>query len=464
MIEIVDMDERLNNEEFDVKRVDGNATPVDSNKIKLKITSFAVIMEVQDAYIQKEIEDKKREQQELEAKVTSGTGVKNLKTAKKDLSTLRQAMQEVRSLEDAYREFSEARQRFLALAKKALKLPKENFEQLAQDGWIEIEDENKKQEVIDLQTLAEAQEDVQSAITDEKDNDIFSSVDSNLIKEEVEKMMNRDITCYHNFGDVVALNIDADNFDEAVSEIAEDTKNEVDERKANEVTPNHMKDLFTKQEEIKQEKPTSEPEQDEKSDTPDSPTIDFNIPSIAGETGEWTPVQPPATNENKSFEGFDGDTSIENFIKDLEDRNERLKSHGEELNSKISDVKEEQTKAAEKQEQAKKEREAAKKRAEDTKRQIELLNTYRPKMDELRKANEEQEKLNSAKEAELQKENETLATINSETTAIETETAAYDEEASQSLEELRRLRAEFVGNKYPEDDSQYDTPLKARIK
>lgn len=442
------MSEKLDNEEFRVVGLDNlEVIKGDANKLKLLITSYATIMEVQDAYIQKDLDEKKNKQQELEEKVASGNLEKNeLKAAKKDLSLLKQ---EIRSLEDAYREFSEARQRFLALAKKALKLPKENFEQLAQDGWIKIEDENKKQEVIDLQRLAEAQEDVQSALIDEKDNDIFSSVDSNLIKEEVEKMMNRDITSSKNYGDTVARNIDADNFDETVSEIAEDIKNEVDERKANEVTPDLMKDLF-----IKQEEPTSEPEQDEKSDTPDSPTIDFNIPSIAGETGEWTPVQPPATNENKSFEGFDGDTSIENFIKDLKDRNERLKSHGEELNSKISNVKEEQTKAAEKQEQAKKEREAAKQRAEDTKRQIELLNTYRPKMDELRKANEEQEKLNSAKEAELQKENKTLATINSETTAIEAETAAYDEEASQSLEELRRLRAEFAGTGYDSGDTQ----------
>lgn len=442
------MSEKLDNEEFRVVGLDNlEVIKGDANKLKLLITSYATIMEVQDAYIQKDLDEKKNKQQELEEKVASGNLEKNeLKAAKKDLSLLKQ---EVRSLEDAYREFSEARQRFLALAKKALKLPKENFEQLAQDGWIKIEDENKKQEIIDLQRLAEAQEDVQSTLIDEKDNDIFSSVDSNLIKEEVEKMMNRDITSSKNYGDTVARNIDADNFDETVSEIAEDIKNEVDERKANEVTPDLMKDLFTKQ-----EKPTSEPEQDEKSDTPDSPTIDFNIPSIAGKTGEWTPVQPPATNENKSFEGFDGDTSIENFIKDLEDRNERLKSHGEELNSKISNVKEEQTKAAEKQEQAKREREEAKKRKDEVKRQIELFNSYKPKMDELRKANEEQEKLNSDKEAELKKENEALATINSETTAIETETAAYDEEASQSLEELRRLRAEFAGTGYDSGDTQ----------
>ena len=77
-------------------------------------------------------------------------------------------------------------------------------------------------------------------------------------------------------------------------------------------------------------------------------------------------------------------------------------------------------------------------------------------MDGLRRANEEQAKINSDKEGELEKENETLATINSEITAIETETAAYDEEASQSLEELIRLRAEFAGTKYPgDDDGQY---------
>jgi len=430
-------EKKLDNEEFRVVGLDNlEVIKGDANKLKLLITSYATIMEVQDAYIQKDLDEKKNKQRELEEKVASGNLEKNeLKDAEKDLSLLKQ---EVRSLKKAYDEFSEARQRFLAIAKKALKLPKENFEQLAKDGWTEIEDTDKKKEVIDLQELSKAQEDAQNAITDAKYNDIFSSVDSNLIKEEVEKMMNRDITSSRKYGDTVARNIDADNFDENVSEIAEDIKNEVDKKKRQEIKDDNVDDIIN----------------EAKTLVAESPTIEFNVPPITSETGEWTPVQPPVTDENKSFEGFDGDTSIESFMKDLEERNERLKSHGEELNSKISDVKEEQTKAAEKQEQAKKEREAAKKRAEDTKRQIELLNTYRPKMDELRKANEEQEKLNSVKEAELQKENETLATINSETTAIETETAAYDEEASQSLEELKRLRAEFAGTKYDSGDTQ----------
>lgn len=423
-------EKKLDNEEFRVVGLDNlEVIKGDANKLKLLITSYATIMEVQDAYIQKELDEKKNKQQELEEKVASGNLERNeLKDAKKDLSLLKQ---EVRSLEDAYREFSEARQRFLALAKKALKLPKENFEQLAKDGWIEIEDIDKKKEVIDLQELSKAQEDAQNAITDEKDNDIFSSVDSNLIKEEVEKMMNRDITSSKNYGDTVARNIDADNFDETVSEIAEDIKNEVDERKANEVTPNHMKDLFTKQEEIKQEKPTSEPEQDEKSDTPDSPTIDFNIPSIAGETGEWTPVQPPATNENKSFEGFDGDTSIADYISKLEEETQEIKASREK-------TKDEKEQALQETTEAEKARDKAKAKSEKTRNDVEEFKKYMPRIKEAQEAKRKEEEALKTEMAEL-------ASINLKKTALETEIAEYDEETRKSLEELREIKAILNG-------------------
>ena len=432
------MSEKLDNEEFRVVGLDNlEVIKGDANKLKLLITSYATIMEVQDAYIQKDLDEKKNKQRELEEKVASGNLEKNeLKAAKKDLSLLKQ---EVRSLEDAYREFSEARQRFLALAKKALKLPKENFEQLAQDGWIKIEDENKKQEVIDLQTLAEAQEDVQSAITDEKDNDIFSSVDSNLIKEEVEKMMNRDITSSKNYGDTVARNIDADNFDETVSEIAEDIKNEVDERKANEVTPNHMKDLFTKQEEIKQEKPTSEPEQDEKSDTPDSPTIDFNIPSITGETGEWTTVQPPATNENKSFEGFDGDTSFKQFLTSRQEEIDRKSIEVNELESNVGELE----KTADDKKAILEEETNKSKNAEADMALIEQ------QLEELKRLDEEEKRL-SAQESELnekqQKLNDEISEYDEKIGMIQQQNAAKLERYKAMQEEIKKYLGKYSDN------------------
>ena len=440
-------EEKLHNREYDVKRVDGEATnsndPVKGNynKIKLKITSYAVTMEVQEAFMQEEIEENKNKLQELEEKVSAANNTE-VESIEDDIYFLKQ---EIRSLEEDYKDFSVAHQRFLALAKKALKLPEENLKELAETGSTKLDNEKGEKEIIDLEDLKEAKEDAQNAITDEKGFDIFSSVDSNLIKEEVEKMMNNKITSTKTYGDTVVRNIDADNFDDTVSEIAEDVKNEINEIKDNEVTTDHMKDLFSSQ---------------EKNDVnEDSHTIDFDVSPAEAKIGEWVNEQTP--DDNKSFTGFDNDNSIEEFIKDLENKNERLKAHGEELNSQLSGVKEEQIKATEKKEAAERGREEAKRRKEEAKKQVELITSYKPKMDALRKANAEQEKINSDKEEELRKENETLATINSETTAIETETAIYDEETSKALEELKRLRAEFAGTEY--NDSSNSTTINDEI-
>ena len=440
-------EEKLHNREYDVKRVDGEATnsndPVKGNynKIKLKITSYAVNMEVQEAFMQEEIEENKNKLQELEEKVSVANNTE-VESIEDDIYFLKQ---EIRSLEEDYKDFSVAHQRCIILAKKALKLPEENLKELAETGSTKLDNEKGEKEIIDLEDLKEAKEDAQNAITDEKGFDIFSSVDSNLIKEEVEKMMNNKITSTKTYGDTVVRNIDADNFDDTVSEIAEDVKNEINEIKDNEVTTDHMKDLFSSQ---------------EKNDVnEDSHTIDFDVSPAEAKTGEWVNEQTP--DDNKSFTGFDNDNSIEEFIKDLENKNERLKAHGEELNSQLSGVKEEQIKATEKKEAAERGREEAKRRKEEAKKQVELITSYKPKMDALRKANAEQEKINSDKEEELRKENETLATINSETTAIETETAIYDEETSKALEELKRLRAEFAGTEY--NDSSNSTTINDEI-
>ncbi len=407
-------EKKLDNEEFRVVGLDNlEVIKGDANKLKLLITSYATIMEVQDAYIQKELDEKKNKQQELEEKVASGNLEKNeLKDAEKDLSLLKQ---EVRSLEDAYREFSEARQRFLALAKKALKLPKENFEQLAKDGWTEIEDTDKKKEVIDLQELSKAQEDAQNAITDAKYNDIFSSVDSNLIKEEVEKMMNRDITSSRKYGDTVARNIDADNFDENVSEIAEDIKNEVDKKKRQEIKDDNVDDIIN----------------EAKTLVAESPTIEFNVPPIASETGEWTPVQPPVTDENKSFEGFDGDTSIADYISKLEEETQEIKASREK-------TKDEKEQALQETTEAEKARDKAKAKSEKTRNDVEEFKKYMPRIKEAQEAKRKEEEALKTEMAEL-------ASINLKKTALETEIAEYDEETRKSLEELREIKAILNG-------------------
>lgn len=452
-------EKKLDNAEYKVKRTDGNVLSGDSNKIKLKITSYAIIMEVQEAYMQEEIKEEikaqEEKQKELEQKLENDNlSFKEKREIKKELSFI---SEELNIRNEIYAEFSKSRKRFLELAKKALKLPEENLKQLGETGWLEIEGEKVN--------IDKEYEDIQNKLMDAQDNEIvFTNVDTDAIKEEVERAMgekDKEVPSeYANNGDFISQHITADNFDESVHAAAEDIKEAVDDKKTEEITDKDLDDLFenvralsTEEPKATKEEPTIEFNPFKPKDTKtESPTIDFNVPPIASETGEWTIPQP--TNDNKSFAGFDNDKSIESFIKGLEDRNASLKSHGEELNSKISEVKAERTEATNKQEQAKREREEAKKRKDEVKRQIELFNSYKPKMDELRKANEEQEKLNSDKEAELKKENEALAAINSETTTIETETAAYDEETSKALEELKKLRAEFAGTGYDSGDTQ----------
>lgn len=432
--------EKQDNEEFKVISMDPEVIKGDANKLKLLITSYAAIMEVQDAYMQEEIEAKEEEAKRVEAQIASGKLTESgVESKKEELAAL---ADQIETLSEVYAEFSKSRTRFMDLAKKALRLPSANFEQLAEKGYTQISGEK-----IELSSLASSYETAQKTLTDEENKDVFSSIDKEGIKKEIERVINEseymvdeETEEKNSAKDYI---IGTEDFDETVSELAKFVKGNIDDK--NNDKYKEVGDIIV-EEALKTAKANDD-------------TVEIKT---AGESQTAHEDGQEYDEDAATYEGnwagdsidFDDDKSIESFIEALKNENESLKAHGEELSSRISDVKEEQTKAAEKQEQAKKELEAAKKRAKDTKRQIELLNTYRPRMDELRKANKEQEKLNRAKEAELKKENETLATINSETTAIKTETVAYDEEASQSLEELKRLRAEFAGTGYDNGDTQ----------
>lgn len=454
------IEEKQNNEEFKVISMDPEVIKGDANKLKLLITSYAAIMEVQDAYMQEEIEAKEEEAKRVEVQIASGKLTESgVESKKEELAAL---TDQIKGLKEVYEKFSESRTRFMDLAKKALRLPSENFKQLAEKGYTQISDEK-----IELSSLASSYETAQKTLTDEENVDVFSNINNEDIKKEIERVINEEVYTDDKTGEEKPVKdynineVDADSFDKNASELANFVKSNIDDKNNKELNEAGS-EIF--EEALKAAKANDDTEakktsEEAQTDHEDEKEYDEEVDTQTNIIPITVPFGDNATYEGNWAEdsiNFDDDKSIESFIKDLKRKNESLKAHGEELNSKISDVKEEQTKAAEKQEQAIKEREAAKKRAEDTKRQIELLNTYRPEMDELRKANEEQEKLNSAKEEELRKENEALAEINIKTTAIETETAAYDEEASQSLEELKKLRAEFAGTKYPgDDDGQY---------
>ena len=107
------MDEKLNNEDFVVKRVDGNVLDGDSNKIKLKMVSFATVMEVQEEFIEREL---KSMDAEISAMVRNGGDDKQID----------EAINAHLDFVDIRDDFLKSKKRFISMAKKALKLPERN--------------------------------------------------------------------------------------------------------------------------------------------------------------------------------------------------------------------------------------------------------------------------------------------------------------------------------------------------
>ena len=418
------MSEKLHNSELDATHVSGTATNSNdpkkgnSNKIKLKMTSYAVIMEVQEAFMQEELEKQNEELNKLEAS-TSDASLTD-EEQKEINSNIASLKADIDSMKKVYDEFSNARVRFTEMSKKALKVHEDNIEQMKEnDEELAKEPELKA----DFSTYKEAQK----VLKDAQEANIFSNVDSEAIKEEVNRVMSEktieDNKENGNNNNYSAPNITSDNFSETITSIAQDVK----------ATPSEKSVLST----------------------PLSVDAFLNEGLNIGGSGGIFDGSTPASVEKSGLNviNFDDDKSIEAYLNNLEKETDRLKATGDELTSKLSNLLDEKTMATKKQKEAEQAREEAKRKYEEAIRQQALLNSYKPEIDKLRKIMEEQANLNSDKEAELRRENEALASIYSKTNDIEAETTGYGEKTSAILNELKKLREEFAGTPYNGGDS-----------
>ncbi len=418
------MSEKLHNSELDATHVSGTATNSNdpkkgnSNKIKLKMTSYAVIMEVQEAFMQEELEKQNEELNKLEAS-TSDASLTD-EEQKEINSNIASLKADIDSMKKVYDEFSNARVRFTEMSKKALKVHEDNIEQMKEnDEELAKEPELKA----DFSTYKEAQK----VLKDAQEANIFSNVDSEAIKEEVNRVMSEktieDNKENRNNNNYSTPNITSDNFSETITSIAQDVK----------ATPSEKSVLST----------------------PLSADAFLNEGLNIGGSGDIFDGSTPASVEESGLNviNFDDDKSIEAYLNNLEKETDRLKATGDELTNKLSNLLEEKTMAAKKQEEAKQAREEAERKYKEALRQKDLLNSYKPEIDKLRRIMEEQASLNSDKEDELRRENEALTGIYSKTNAIEAETTDYDKKTSAILNELKELRKEFAGTPYNGGDS-----------
>lgn len=238
------MKEKLENDVFKIIDIDENVLAGDANKLKLLITSYAVIMEVQAAYMEEEVEKKREEQRGLEVELEMSDG-KNAKEIKQRINEL---SKEINIMDKAIYDFNKSHQRFMSLAHKALSLPDKNFQKLAENGWGGSRI-NPSVYLVDLQnTVKESQDSIvrTSKKTDEKGkkyeekHDIFSNIDTDAIKQEVENVLNKktngklddEDNKYGTLGDFIVSNVNAETFDADVKDLATEIKKQLDESKA----------------------------------------------------------------------------------------------------------------------------------------------------------------------------------------------------------------------------------------
>ena len=498
------MDEKLNNEDFVVKRVDGNVLDGDSNKIKLKMVSFATVMEVQEEFIERELNSMKTEMEEAR-NAGDDKRVDKIFADYYGMITIRN-------------DFLESKKRFMSIAKKALKLPERNLEELASKCVTEY-----KGEKISM-------EDINSAANEtDKYANAFANIDSETIKREVENVINSQ-------GDYIAENVNADNFegtvklasDEVIKNIDEKqsekaTSNDVDATKPEEdtkITKDDLANIFANPDLVKtddgmiDDQPDSSEEKEEETVKKEETGMFSNADSVVENTVEETKVEEKGTDDNtysmstennplftsqdtfmpsddfdifknatfapaiemneesvkeeevktidentlkvedSSAIDFGNDKSMQELLESLQKSNKELENRSQELTSSISSAKSQVDVATKAKTEAERKREAAKKNAEEAKRQVELFKSYMPKIQDERRLQAERKKTIQGQEDELQRTRDELTSINNATDVYKKDTDRFNEEYANYLEELRKLRSSLTG-----DSDSFDVDL-----
>lgn len=468
--------EKQDNEEFKVISMDQEVIKGDANKLKLLITSYAAIMEVQDAYMQEEIKTKEKEAERIEAQIASGNlteaGVEN---KKEELAAL---TDQIRSLKEVYDKFSESRTRFMDLAKKALRLPSANFEQLAAKGYTMISGEK-----IELSSLASSYETAQKTLTDEENVDVFSNINNEDIKKEIERVINEEVYTDDNTGkekpvkDYNINEVDADSFDKNTLELANFVKSNIDDKnnkELNEAGSEIFEEALkaakanddTKDKKTAEEAQNDHEDEQEYDEELDNQTkiipIDIPFGDSAEYEGDWAESDMTKDNQeqeasnrhyttlrqtdqnNKKTVDFNGDTAFQQF---LASRQEGLSEKSSAISSLRTEVDTLEQTAKDKKERL---AEATRKSEQDA-ADMEIM---AKQLEELKRLDEEENKLSS----EETKLNDRKSELNSEISGYDEQIDVIEKQNAANLEKYKAMQEEinkYIKGKTPDDDGQY---------
>lgn len=262
------MDNRQNNQDFTLVSAPGQSLSGNANKIKLKMVSYAAILEVQAAFMEEEVLKKQEEWSKNTEEVKS---VETREEFKDALIRSAKLSKELTDMQAALEELEDYNAKFMDMAKKALKLPNANLEELVATGKTTLdgkvvtkEDISKDIDISSVVNLDNAVEKGESVLKTPDNKSIFSDIDSDEIRRQVEEVINSDekANAVLTFADYVDQKVNDDKtFDTAVSILAGKSKDELDDKIANpEFEVDDLKNMFDEEPEkpVVKEQPTQE--------------------------------------------------------------------------------------------------------------------------------------------------------------------------------------------------------------
>ena len=408
-------------DDFELKQLPEETYAGDANKIKLKIASYATILEVERAYL----EEKRNELAKQIAENSAGKDASAEEKAK-SVEKIQEIIEELKDVNSTLESFMEKREKFLDIAKKALRLPESNLNELEKNGKTVFKGETISKEALESKLDVSFEEAQKPLINEENNEPIFSSIDPTVIREEVEKAI------YSNekgedgltAADYIDKNLTDKNFASETTYAAGNIKEKL-EQPISEDTINSMFDA----------EGTVEPEitpQDDKDhvEKPLEVSDDYFVHFD-------TPVQAATKVEPSSFSGFDDDKDMEEFIANLNAEKEDIKARIQD--SKARGVELDNTNKGLDQElnEANTSLEAAMKRKEIAEKRKKYFELAMPEVEELRAQEAEENKANSLKEQQIAEKRTKLDSTNTKTASYNQEADAIEKEVEEIIRKMQ---------------------------
>ena len=444
------MEAKIHNEIYDVtesaKEVSNSNDSIKGNfnKIKLKLVTRAAILEVQTAYMEEEIASKKEEMKEVATEVKTA----DEKEFNEAINRLTKISRELTEMQGALVDIKDYKAKFIDMAKKALRLPSDKLVELVATGKTTLDDKivtkedvSKDIDISSVVNLDSAVEKGESVLKTSSNKSIFSDIDTEEIRAQVEQVINSGEKDKDGSTVVDYINDKVNNdeeFDTAVKLLTEEVKDNIDDKKANsEVQPEDLKSVFDVEPDVE----VVNEDTDIKNNSSVVPPIDLS--NIFDDSGATFVEEDTSKDNDSKASMFDDDKSMQEFIESLNAERDGVKARlqdskarGEELSNTYEDLNQELSTVTTSLE-------AAARRAEIAAKRKKYIEAVIPEMRELMAQEKEQNEKNSSMEQTIAGKRAELDSKNSQINDYNKKAADIEKEVEEMIAAMKTNNGQF---------------------